>query len=118
MGDHIVLNPGKYWIGDPCYAIRDSDWEDFLDLTDYCDKPANYNGALVVCGSTAFGDGEYSDNKGNLYGVDAGALCIMPIEVATGDSVEFGVVHIFPEPFVVRIEDGFFRFGSVTIDTN
>lgn len=30
--DNLTLPAGKYWIGDPCYAIPDSDWDDFLDI--------------------------------------------------------------------------------------
>ena len=31
----VTLDAGDYWLGDPCYVIRDEDWMPWLEATDY-----------------------------------------------------------------------------------
>jgi hypothetical protein len=60
----VVLPPGKYWLGDPCYVIRDEDWVPWLEATNYT-KEDNLLGEIpgteheAVGFRTRFGDGEY-----------------------------------------------------------
>lgn len=52
---------GKYYIGDPCYAVdRHDDWIDLLNQTKYfMNDNQSYNGYPVLAGSTAYGDGVF-----------------------------------------------------------
>ena len=81
---HLMrMKTGKYYIGDPCYVVEDqNDWIKLLEDTNYFkNKNQSYKGQPIYCGGTAYGDGCYESNKGKCYGVDAGLLGIMPVEV-------------------------------------
>lgn len=41
----ITLPAGRYFIGDPCYVIADSDWIEFCDLS--FDKNGPSRGGMV-----------------------------------------------------------------------
>lgn len=137
-----ILNPGKYYIGDLCYVIgknsddpnrtgRD-DWMHFLEesywkvATDECPGgPVEYKGHKGFAAYTAYGDGCYSDEEGNTYGVDAGMIGIIPIEaceVPEDKMTDLGHVFEFKIPIhCFRDAQGVFTFESdviVTIDTD
>lgn len=123
---------GTYYIGDPCYMIDDDDWQEIGDKTGWFgagNEPfINYNGLFELKGRTCFaegthwGDGVYSDNKGNQYGVDAGLIGLVPLDVCKSDDLprmleELGAVHEFKTPFEVYQKDGYFHFGDVIVNT-
>ena len=70
----VALPAGRYWVGDPCYAIRE-DWADFVGLID-ATEVVNYKGQDVLVIETG-GDGCWEHN-GQDYGVDAGLLAVVP----------------------------------------
>jgi len=118
---------GKYYIGDPCYAVKDENWGKLIDDTgcfgiedSECFENGcfTYNGSQCFTKGTAYGDGCYTDNYGREYGVDAGLIGIMPIEVCDGDYIEGGNVIMFEEDFYVSASNGVFNFGNIEIDTN
>jgi hypothetical protein len=142
-----VFSAGKYYVGDPRYAVKDENWSSLCDST-YCfgsdkeaiakdhnfcfgnDKQAiekNYNSAWnglflynnknCFTDSTKYGDGVFFDNYGHEFGVDAGLIGIMPLEICDGDSMEGGQTIEFPESFEVWANDGEFHFGDVVIQT-
>lgn len=122
----MKFKAGKYYIGDPCY-IFDQSWNQVLDETDFFNKePQELFGDQICCGSTAYGDGEYKDNLGNSYYVDAGLIGILPVSLLlidlkyTEEQViqEEGMhIHEFKEDFEVEIDHGIFHFGSIVINT-
>jgi hypothetical protein len=87
------LAPGQYYVGDPCYLIRDDDeWKDFLALVWAAEQEKDENGksgyekgivveyrgqACFVC-ATNVGDGCYRDQYGAEYPVDAGMIAAIP----------------------------------------
>ena len=90
-----------------------------------------FRGLTAFATSTKDGDGTYSDNEGNEYGVDSGSLGCVPIEVADPEQVkkakkgnEFGLVYRkFDDDFYCKMMDGKFHideFGpnSCIIDTD
>ncbi len=136
--DHTNDHPfpaGKYWIGDPCYAVKDENWDRLIVTTGYMmgdfeefeSLPMNernfndglfiYNGRVGFVHGTLHGDGTYHDQHGNTYGVDTGQLSIMPFEVCDGDYLSGGQVFDFLEPFTVSYHEGIFTFGEYLIDT-
>lgn len=124
----ITLPAGRYFIGDPCYVIADSDWIEFCDLSFDKNGPGqgdgvlNFRGHAMLAGGTAHGDGVYIDQLGNRYGVDAGMLGIVPEalwDTKNGNNAsDLGVVTSFDVPFVAECCAGRFNFGGFVIDTD
>ena len=61
----VTLQSGTYWLGDPCYVLKDEDWIPWLEACDYTNQD-NLVGSvpgkdIQACGfRTAFGDGVYT----------------------------------------------------------
>lgn len=116
----------KYYIGDLCYILPDSAYDEIVCSFKYDDgqwhKIGKYEFAFA---NTKYGDGVYSDNKGNSYPVDAGIIGILRLK-ATGLTKQANAlakekicaVHTFDEKPTVYCSDGHFRFGGVAIDTD
>ncbi len=79
------FKPGTYFIGDPCYALRDDLYEKWGIENEYADGNYNY----FAVGSTAYGDGVYDDiYSGKGYGVDAGILGVVNMDYANPNANE------------------------------
>lgn len=78
----IKSNTGFY-IGDCCYALDDETYEKWGDVgyKDDIIKVGDYENAEFIVAGTAYGDGEYYDNYGNRYPVDAGVISAIPYEI-------------------------------------
>jgi hypothetical protein len=122
-----TLPPGTYIVGDPCYSIGEdhNDWMEWLEAADYTQNDRNhvlvapYKGRLCVGVSTKYGDGEYYDNQGNSYGVDAGLVGLVAIEVSDRNSVGDGrVIVTFDEEVDCFYEDGLIHLGHIEVETN
>ena len=79
QGDEFAkFGPGKYFIGDICYAMPDEKYgRVWGDKYDYDDGFYEKEGFAVY--GTAFGDGCFEGTDGRSYGVDAGVLGIVDI---------------------------------------
>lgn len=75
-----------FYIGDICYALDNNTYDTVWGDANYADGKYSVNGYSFIVGSTAYGDGEYTDQYGNVYGVDAGNIGIVPLELCTRDS--------------------------------
>lgn len=127
------LAAGTYLIGDPCYAFDlHDDWLDWLtDVWQGVDRDrltildGRINGMRIAASRTAYGDGEYYDQDGHSYGVDAGLLGAVPVELLaaiypkyagmTNDQIEAEIgmrVVEFPHPFHISYDEG---TGKVSI---
>lgn len=79
------FKPGTYFIGDPCYALRDDLYEKWGNENNYADGNYDY----FAVGSTAYGDGIYDDvYSGKGYGVDAGILGVVNMDYANPNANE------------------------------
>ena len=93
---------GRYWIGDPCYAI----------IT-----------GLMWQHHTAYGDGVYVDQDERRYGVDSGQLSIAlakNVDAGCGSDLRVkDLAHVvsFKAPFDVSYKNGVFKFGHIVIRT-
>lgn len=79
----IIKSKKGFYVGDVCYALDDDIYYGVWGEWGYCDgkySVPNTEFAFAVAG-TAYGDGEYADQKGRLYGVDAGVIGIVPLEL-------------------------------------
>ena len=134
-----VFGSGLYYIGDPCYAVADKDWLELCsntgcfgfktkddngnDVINWDDGFFWYKGQQCFAHDTAFGDGYYESNQGEGFGVDAGLIGILPMDVVDKENMDSairgGAFHSFQENFYVWEADGVFHFGKeIKIDTN
>lgn len=80
------MEPGIYYVGDPCYIIEDSEWIKYL-------SSMSYRGCLCPYIGTAYGDGEYplrekpSGKKVGSLCVDAGIIGLIPLSILTPEEV-------------------------------
>ena len=124
--EELLLTAGRYYIGDPCYAFNREDWEELLESTDYFQNanPFELRGRSFVAFNTDFGDGDYKGSDGFNYGVDAGLIGAIPIELVDkeklADIVKFKLGRIveFDSSFYVSTNgEGLLCFGDIEIDT-
>ena len=115
---------GTYYIGDLCYVMS-PEWDEVCKLTIKNHECLEglfqlTDGRQFFLGHTRYGDGNYPDNLGNVYEVDAGLIGIISVSDISDSELENltdGVVHIFNEPFPVSACDGLFNFGHIKMDT-
>jgi hypothetical protein len=130
MTKKYIFPAGTYYIGDPCYVIR-NEWA-WLGV---CNQLEGKDGGIFMwhnedkwiqgwANSTAWGDGMYRGSDKQDYAVDSGLIGVMPVpedfdikryfpytEVAAG-------VKIFAKDFIVTYENGVFYIGNIRINTN
>jgi len=83
LGWAAVVPPGRYFLGDPCYAVPADDWSPLLDSCGIFDRPiGRVRGFEVLAFGTCWGDGEYTDQHSHKYSVDAGLIGLTPIALA------------------------------------
>lgn len=119
----ILLSPGRYFVGDPCYTAGYDDpaWQKWVNVTldGATDEIAagSYNGYPVIGASTAHGDGSFTDNEGNNYSVDAGMIGVVPAElisklgVPERDYANAGAFVDLDHPSVLERDDN----GTISI---
>jgi hypothetical protein len=119
----ITMPAGEYWVGDPCYAVPNDRWMEWLNAADFLRQPtpryllAELDGYPVLGIGTAYGDGCYPGSDGSAYPVDAGLLGVVPVEVA--DSDPFGMRRVvFAQPFECYYDHGTITLGHIDIDTD
>lgn len=78
----IKTNLGHIYIGDICYAMDNEIYDKFWgDEHNYIDGVFTYNGVKFGVYGTAYGDGCYYGSDNNAYGVDAGVIGVVPMEL-------------------------------------
>lgn len=139
------LAAGTYLVGDPCYAFTNDTsrtsgndlWSEWLDDA-WKDVDPNrvtildgrVSGMRIAASRTAYGDGEYFDQDGFGYPVDAGLLGAVHIgflrnlypehhgKTHEQLEAELGMrVVEFLRPFHVSYDDGLISIGHITINT-
>ena len=87
--EQVTLDAGEYWLGDPCYVIKDEHWVPWLEECSFetetnlvGDIPGTEHGAVGF--ATSFGDGVYpylvNGEEVDELGVDAGMIGFVPVE--------------------------------------
>jgi hypothetical protein len=118
----VTLDAGEYWLGDPCYVIRDEDWMPWLEATDY-QTETNLIGEIpgseheAVGFQTSFGDGVYpfTINGEEVFelGVDAGMIGFVPVEYEPKPRVQAFVTKVkFDHMTTVRWKNGNFDWWN------
>ena len=124
-----VFGPGKYYLGDICYVMADEIykgvWGGDHNYEDgwfpiWKDTPGSQRFAVS---RTAYGDGEYFDNLGRSYPVDAGVIGIVPelLWKSGVDPTKCGIVLEIKDKLIFEAEGGIFTVTAdneqFTIDT-
>lgn len=125
---NVEMPAGEYIVGDPCYAVPDERWMEWLEASDYTNSDRMHpllgelDGRSVLGFSTQFGDGVYHGTDGHEYGVDAGLIGLVPVEVA--DMAEDATwrrcsqqITFAEDTECSRTDEGTLKFGSLTIQT-
>ena len=76
----VEVPAGTYFLGDPCYAVPDSEWDGLLARTGFFrDSPVGtlIDGAEVVVFHPDGGDNT-QDQHGKMYAADAGLIGLVP----------------------------------------
>lgn len=105
-----VRSESGFYVGDICYAMRDDLYHDFwggkLGFRSGIHTIPEIGFAFAVDG-TAYGDGSYIGSDGFDYGVDAGVIGVVPLELAAED-LYGGRVFVQAGSASFRAEDGVF----------
>lgn len=128
MKETITSKQG-YFIGDIYYCLEDHIYQMWLDacgingnnfsiLSKFTvPKGTIVNASLItedytfLVDETAYGDGTYYDQTGREYGVDAGVIGIVPLElVELGTQYELGRAVHSTEPATMEAYEGKFQF--------
>lgn len=121
LSEDYEFEPGNYYVGDLCYYLDDDRWEQLLEVSKFEDGIYTLPDGRVFCWfGTAFGDGEYYDQKGRSYCVDSGTIGLIKV-TDNQKSVLGGNIIEFKAPFSVNgtaRKNGVIRFGSIRIDTD
>ena len=110
-----TLPAGRYYIGDLCYALKDTIYHGVFGENGY--KSGHYK---IVAGEflvdrTAYGDGSYTGSNDFAYGVDAGIIGIASMSVCNSEEhVYGGTLHTFTEPVECVFRSGLFTFKSAS----
>lgn len=128
-----MMPAGKYYVGDLCYVMTDDEWDEFCYLTIVSNECVDgefqfKDGRRFATYGTMYGDGEYLDQYGNRYSVDAGLIgCIRVEDIRANkyaDISELGAIVEFETDFVTGGGRGFddwggtIQFGKIAIETN
>lgn len=117
----VTVQPGTYYLCDPCYAVTGSEWMGVLDASNYLTETyAEGNRGIIVAFGTEWGDGYYEDQFGNGYPVDAGLIGLVDVRYNDKPNMDGLRVVTFTEPTVCtsRKRGRYLTFGETVIDTN
>ena len=120
-----VKSEKGFYIGDICYVLDDVIYYGVWGKNGYVDgQYKTDNGYAFAVASTMYGDGCYLDEDDNVYGVDAGILGIVPLELVSDidKANEYGLVVECKGEAVMNAREGDFYFElpngkKVHIDT-
>ena len=81
----IRSNKGFY-VGDICYALSDEIYDKVWgEKYGYRDGEYEANGYKFAVAGTAYGDGAFMDQCYRVYGVDAGVIGVVPLELVRAE---------------------------------
>lgn len=115
------LNPGKYYIGDPCYLF-DKSWLSILKETNHFKKSKLIDTTDFFIHNTQWGDGGYQGSDNFIYCVSSGLLGILPFHLINIDNKldlkdTFFRIITFEKKFECSYNKGVFLFDNIKIKT-
>ncbi len=127
-----MMKAGKYYVGDLCYVMTESEWGEFCSLTIKGNATLDgefqfADGRRFASYGTMYGDGLYPSSVGSMMSVDAGLIgCIRVEDIRANkysDISKLGAIVEFETDFVTgsgrgdRDWNGTIQFGQVTVET-
>jgi hypothetical protein len=121
-----MMKAGTYYVGDLCYVLHER-WDEVCSLMIQDNRciDGEFNlkdGTRFAIYGTAYGDGNYFDQNGKSYDVDAGSIgCVLVDDIDLTINENFlsgGNIHTFDQPFYTGEQDGKIMFHNVSIDTD
>ena len=121
-----MMRAGKYYIGDLGYVLHER-WDEFCALTisgnTVLDGEFNLaDGTRIATYTTRWGDGNYFDQEGKSYDVDAGLIgCVRIEDIDLTNPDNFlagGRVVEFANDFTTFSAGGVITIGNIVIDTD
>lgn len=119
--------PGKYYVGDLCYALRrEGLWEVFCEDLNGGEYILEHEGKSIRVwwDNTQYGDGEYRNQFGHAFSVDAGLIGVVAYDDLNEQEKEFldvillGHIYNFEQEFTCsRDNSGTFYIGEYVIPT-
>jgi len=108
------LPPGRYYIGDICYALNDKTYDRVFGGQGYESGLYTCDDGFFMVDNTAYGDGAYKGTNGKTYGVDAGIIGIISEKIIdkNSGSLDGGHIHTFKYPLDCAFKRGIFTFTS------
>jgi len=94
-----------FYVGDPCYALSDDDYDNCWGETGYSDGEIDIRGYKMLVHGTSYGDGCYGSTDGHVFPVDAGALAVIPLEVVKKEVGGLGQIYKTPGTAYMEYED-------------
>ena len=110
MRETVVSNKGFY-VGDICYVLNDDLYHGVWGAAGYENGvfTDTASGLKFAVAGTLYGDGEYQDQQGRRYGVDAGVIGIVPIELVAPKYYRGGHIFECAGEAMFEAEDGVFN---------
>ena len=121
-----MMKSGTYYCGDLCYVLHER-WDEFCALTisgnNVLDGEFNLkDGTRIATYTTRWGDGNYFDQDGKSYDVDAGLIgCVALEDIDLTNPDNFlagGRVVEFVNDFSTFSAGGVITIGNIVIDTD
>lgn len=122
----MSFKAGNYFVGDLCYIVKgEGHWDRVCDNLEEGEFDDSIIGFPYCIWNTAWGDGEYFDQVGREYSVDAGLIgCISMNYIHTLNLdqyndlwLEGGQIITFPDNFITYSRNGVIYIGDVIINT-
>lgn len=91
--NETIKSTTGFYFGDPCYVMSREDYLKLLEQMSGDDRMGKFtvNGHEMIVDNTAYGDGCYG-GWNESYGVDAGMLGVIPLELVKQDPTNMGWV--------------------------
>lgn len=117
----IISRLNKIYIGDPCYALSNEDYEIWGSKFNYADGKHEIDGNEFAVFSTEFGDGSYEGSDGRMYPVDSGTIGAIPFELVSKEIENLGrIVETDSLDFECQNGEFYIKWngGSLNINTS
>ena len=115
----VLVEPGRYYLGDPCFAIEATRFHDFMSGWNHNDFTMMDGHICLIF--TTNGEGLHRGSNDFEYDICSSTIALIPMDLVKDSTDESqGTVIDMEEPFtcekVVRDDlSGFIRFGNVCI---
>lgn len=113
---HFTAPAGTYYVGDLCYALHSDIYDNVFGGEAYERGLYSKGNSFFLVDGTSCGDGEYEDDHGRKYLVDAGiiGICSQDLIDRKNPSVRGGQMITFKNPFQILFKEGKFSFHDFT----